>query len=141
MYYPRCRSGYHNFGCCICRPEVPNCADFNLNQGVDLSCAKKVIIGDPHSGQCYSNEEKDVGLCYPKCDTAYDGVGPVCWGRAPDGWVSCGMGAATTSKVCTDTIVNQVASVGQMALNVVTMGTAAAASGHADDIKKLRDAF
>lgn len=74
-------------------------------------------------------------------DYATDGVGPVCWGRAPEGWVGCGMGAATTSKVCTDTIVNQIASVGQMALNVVTMGATAVASGHADDLKKLRDDF
>jgi hypothetical protein len=112
-----------------------------LNPGIDLSCAKKVIIGQPLTGQCSSDQEKDVGLCYPKCDTAYDGVGPVCWGKDPVGWVGCGMGSATTTKICVDTIFNQVMSVGQMALNVVTLGATAAGSYLATDIKKLRDAF
>ena len=49
---------------------------------------------------CDPNEQEDAGLCYPKCDKGYDGVGPVCWNHAtetepkgpgvpkgcPDGW-------------------------------------------------------
>lgn len=30
VVYPKCRPGYHNFACCICRPEVPKCSDYNL---------------------------------------------------------------------------------------------------------------
>lgn len=75
-----------------------------MNPGIDLSCAKKIIIGKPYTGQCEPNQEKNVGLCYKKCDTAYTGIGPVCWGRNPNGWVGCGMGSATTTKVCVDTI-------------------------------------
>jgi hypothetical protein len=42
MYYPKCRSGYSAFGCCICRPSAPNCGALGYNGGIDLSCAKKV---------------------------------------------------------------------------------------------------
>lgn len=141
MYYPKCDKGYYAFGCCICRPDTPKCSDFNLNPGVDLSCAKKVIIGVPYTGECDSDQEKDVGLCYKKCDSAYDGVGPVCWGKNPDGWVGCGMGSAISSKICAETIFNQIMSVGQMALNVVTLGATAAASKSVSDLEELQKKF
>lgn len=68
-----------------------------MNAGIDLSCAIKIIIGDPVTGACAPNQDKDGGLCYPKCPNGYDGVGPVCWGKPPAGWVNCGMGAAKDS--------------------------------------------
>jgi len=36
--------------------------------------------------QCSSTQDKDAGLCYPKCPTGYKGVGPVCWQSCPDGF-------------------------------------------------------
>lgn len=47
LWYPKCKTGYNPFGCCICRPSVPNCAALGFNRGIDLSCAKKIIIGSP----------------------------------------------------------------------------------------------
>lgn len=133
--YPKCRSGYSPFGCCICRPSQPNCAKYGLNSGIDLSCAKKIEIGNPRSMSCASNLEYDAGLCYTKCKSGFYGVGPVCWADAPKGWVGCGMGAAINSKVCKDTIIGQITSVGEMALNigsmVATMGGSTAATAGA----------
>jgi hypothetical protein len=84
MVYPKCAEGFYAFGCCICRPnEGPVCEDYNLNPGFDLSCAKKVIVGTPHTGSCNDDQEKDGGLCYPKCNDGFFGVGPVCWGNTP----------------------------------------------------------
>jgi len=81
MAYPKCREGYSAFGCCICRPPVPNCeGTFHMNGGIDLSCAKKIIIGDPVVGICNSKQDENAGLCYPKCGKGYNGIGPVCWG-------------------------------------------------------------
>jgi hypothetical protein len=120
---------------------VPYCPDYNMNPGVDLSCAKKIIIGAPVTGQCYENQEKDGGLCYPKCSATYDGVGPVCWGTNPDGWVGCGMGSAINSKTCTDIIFDQIVNVGQMALDIVTMGAASIGTGLPEDVKALKEAF
>ena len=128
IVYPKCKAGYSNFGCCLCRPPKPRCSDYNLNSGIDLSCAKKIKIGDPVSGDCPSGKEKNVGLCYPACRSGYYGVGPVCWGNAPNGWVGCGMGAAKDSKTCATVIFNQVSSVGTIALNIATLGSSGAAT-------------
>lgn len=92
-----------------------------MNPGIDLSCAKKIEIGNPRSMSCASGLEYDAGLCYKKCDTGYYGVGPVCWAKPPNGWVDCGMGAAKDSEVCKDIIVGQITSVGEMALSIGSM--------------------
>lgn len=44
---------------------------------------------------CRSGLEYDAGLCYDKCDSGYDGIGPVCWSYCPpEAPVSCGAGCA-----------------------------------------------
>ena len=35
---------------------------------------------------CPSGQEEDAGLCYPRCNPGYTGVGPVCWGTCPSGY-------------------------------------------------------
>ena len=35
---------------------------------------------------CGPNEDLDAGLCYPKCQAGYVGVGPVCWKSCPPGY-------------------------------------------------------
>lgn len=94
MYYPKCKKGFYAFGCCICRPAVPNCAALGYNPGIDLSCAKKIIIGNPSSMSCVAGLSYDAGLCYTPCPAGFRGVGPVCWGTSPSGWVECGMGSS-----------------------------------------------
>lgn len=128
MYYPKCKKGFYAFGCCICRPSTPDCKALGLNPGIVLSCAKKIIIGDPIPMDCPVGQEKNAGLCYKACASTMYGVGPVCWGQAPAGWVECGMGAAVDSKTCASLIWDQVSSVGGMALNIASMGTASAAT-------------
>ena len=58
----------------------------------------------------------------------YSGVGPVCWGDGPKGWVNCGMGSATNSGTCASITFGQVAAVGEMALFVGTLGSSSAAT-------------
>lgn len=123
IVYPKCAPGYEAFGCCICRPKVPDCRAMGLNPGIDLSCAKKVTIGDPVPGVCRSGEERNAGLCYKNCSPGYQGVGPVCWGQPPPGWVNCGMGAAKDELKCASVIFGQVASVAQLAFTVATFGS------------------
>lgn len=146
IIYPKCKSGYSPFGCCVCRPKAPNCAALGLNSGIDLSCGKKVIIGNPVTGSC-PGQDKDAGLCYPKCRPGYSGVGPVCWGQPPRGWVNCGMGAARNSKACGSVIFGQVASLGQLAITVASLGSSTAltagmsASEKASRLAKLRQQY
>jgi len=139
IFYPKCKPGYHRFGCCICRPSKPNCKALGLKNGIDLSCAKVVKIGHPKTGQCKSNEEKNAGLCYKKCRKGFKGVGPVCWGDPPKGWVNCGMGSAKDKKACRSAIADQVMSVGELAINVATLGTSSAVTEAAEGPEKARE--
>jgi hypothetical protein len=107
-----------------------------MNAGIDLSCAKKIIIRAPHIANCNSDQDYDAGLCYPKCTEKMTGVGPVCWGNPPANWVNCGMGAAKDNIICTNTIFDQVISIGNMALNVATLG----ANMAANSVKQLTQA-
>lgn len=129
IIYPKCRTGYRNIGCCICRPNRPNCKALGLGNRIDLSCGKKIAIGQPKTGTCGSNQQKDAGLCYKRCRSGHSGVGPVCWAEKPKGWVNCGMGAAKDSKTCAAITFGQVAAVGQMAMFIGSLGTSSAAQG------------
>ncbi|RHY00625.1 hypothetical protein DYB37_013697, partial [Aphanomyces astaci] len=138
VVYPKCLPGYTSFGCCICRPTIPDCEALGLGGRVDLSCAKKITIGTPYLGTCAANEERDAGLCYPKCKPKHTGLGPVCWGRPPPSWVNCGMGAAKTTFDCITAIKDQILSVGELVLNIVTGFAASSAKvlkGPADPAK------
>ncbi len=85
-------------------------------------------------------------ICYDPCKSGYYGVGPVCWSNTPNGWVGCGMGAAKSAMTCGSIILNQVMSVGQMTMNLATLGvastasTATAAAGQANE-KVLKTSF
>ena len=129
IWYQKCRPGYHKVGCCICRPSKPDCRALGLKRGIDLSCAKRVKIGKPKGVRCGTGFVKSAGLCYKKCRPGFNGVGPVCWAQPPvASWVKCGMGAAKDKKTCRSAITDQIMSVGEVALNVATLGTSAAAT-------------
>lgn len=83
IIYPKCRSGFHNVGCCICSP---NCPAGMTDIGV--SCAKRSYgrgVGTVPT-RCPGGKENDAGLCYVPCRSGFSGVGPVCWGRCPAGF-------------------------------------------------------
>jgi hypothetical protein len=126
---------------------VPDCAKLGLNPGIDLSCAKKIAIGDPVPGVCGPGEQADAGLCYPSCKPGYKGIGPVCWGGAPPGWVECGMGAAKDAKTCASIVFNQVGSVGKLAMTIASLGesdavqSAASGPANASKLPQLKDQF
>jgi|TARA_B110000483_G_C17991532_1_gene463690 hypothetical protein len=82
IFYAKCKSGCNNIGL-ICRPKQPNCKKLGLGGQLDLSCAKKVRIGNPKTGICNSRQEEDAGLFYKNCKSGYDGDGPVCWADKP----------------------------------------------------------
>ena len=138
--YPTCQPGWHAVGCCICSPDPPNCAQLGLAGEFAGSCAKKIAIGSPQFGTCPGGQVRDGGLCYVPCEPGYAGVGPVCWKTPPQGWVECGMGAAKDSTTCASIVFGQVASVGQLALTVATLGSSLAGSsaGSAGKLAQLK---
>lgn len=93
IWYPKCRSGYSNSGCCICRPSFSSCtAEGYTNPRIDLSCAVKIELGDPTPLICAGGLEQDGLLCYPPCRDNFNGIGPVCWQECDDDQVNCGLG-------------------------------------------------
>lgn len=96
---------------------------------------------------CPTGQIKDAGLCYKVCENKSTGIGPVCWGLPPTGWVECGMGAAKDSKACASQVWDQVTSIGGVALNVATLGSASAitkavqAGKNADRILDIKKKF
>lgn len=136
IFYPKCKSGFYNFGCCICRPSAPNCSALGFNGGIDLSCAKKIKIGDPKPMDCRSGTLKNAGLCYTPCKDGYNGIGNICWGKAPSGWVDCGMGAAKDSLTCGTAVTGQIVSVVKLTINAVTLGMSCSANQSATAAEK-----
>lgn len=132
IVYPKCAPGFTAFGANICRPSQPNCQALGMNPGVDLSCAKKVLVGDPQVGICRPGQQGDAGLCYGNCSAGFSGAGPVCWGKCEGDFpFECGMGCAVDEMACAMATTEQVVGVLSVAATVtstaLTLGAATAA--------------
>lgn len=137
-----CDSDYTNIGllCALTATSTP--AGFS---GTYLDPMKNTYgrgAGTIPTG-CAAGEEYDAGLCYKTCPGGMSGVGPVCWGRTPAGWVGCGMGAASSDGKCGEVVFDQVFSVGEVALNIATAGASNAVTKPARLAKfaKLKEAY
>jgi hypothetical protein len=136
IMYPKCKTSFTNFGCCICRPtnvDTAKCKQL-FGAGSHLlfgsSCYRTIDWSklSPHYAECVDpTPERDAGLCYKKCNKGFSGVGPVCWAQPTGSAVNCGMGIAKSKKTCVDIISDQVFSVAKLTLNLASMGTAAPA--------------
>jgi hypothetical protein len=122
LCYPGCAAGYTGVGP-VCWGSCP--AGF-ADDGA--TCRKDAIIfakntygrGAGNSMSCASNLEYDAGLCYTPCGPGTHGIGPVCWGQCPEGMVGCGVGCASSSGTCANSIISQITSVLDVATNIVT---------------------
>lgn len=120
IMYPKCKKGFKPFGCCVCSPICPSGM---LDIGV--SCQKQSYgrtAGTPM--KCASGLQEDAGLCYPKCKPGYYGVGPVCWQKCPANQpVDCAAGCAKSIADCVEKTASMVTAVGELAANIITMGS------------------
>lgn len=70
-------------------------------------------------------------------------TGPVCWAKAPPGWVECGAGAAEDDDACADALKDQIWSVTSLAIDtglaVATAGTSKAATVPTKIAAKIKD--
>ena len=134
-----CPGDYTNIGLLCALTAVPTPAGFS---GTYLDPMKNTYgrgAGTIPTG-CADDQQYDAGLCYTKCGPKYSGVGPVCWGQTPKGWVGCGMGAASSGDACHDAVSDQVSSVGEAALNIATLGAGSAATKPLR-FKRLRELY
>jgi hypothetical protein len=116
-----CRSGYTNIGLLCALTSAGKSAPPGFS-GTFLDPMKNSYPRAPSMPNCGSKQNQ-AGLCYEPCKPGYTGVGPVCWGNAPPNWVECGMGAAKDKTVCEHVVFDQVASVGNAAIKIATMGS------------------
>ena len=142
LCYPQCEHAYPgqgrtSFGCCLCKVD---CAKVGYKSGIGPVCRKKIILmstglgsgaGRPLSPKCDAHMENDAGLCYKKCRDGFDGVGPVCWGEPPTGWVNCGMGAAVDKATCGSAIADMVLGPLEIIAFAASFGTSTAATAPA----------
>jgi hypothetical protein len=119
LYYPKCAAGYQAVGCCVCSPICP--------QGmtdIGVSCAKDSYwrgAGTPLA--CPPSQEQDaIGLCYPRCEGASKGVGPICWAQCRGEFeTDCAAACAKSDSACAFSIIEQVGSTADLALNVTSL--------------------
>ncbi|MCX6049691.1 MAG: Ig-like domain-containing protein [Chloroflexi bacterium] len=76
--YKNCPSGYQSDSrLCFKEASIFAKASYTRGAGVGLSCA--------------TNQESQNGLCYPRCNAGYYGVGPVCWQACRAGYADHGV--------------------------------------------------
>ena len=128
IMYPKCKEGFHAFGCCVCTPDCPP----GMND-IGVSCAKppgynRGVGTIPTS--CPGGDN-NAGLCYERCRSGYNGVGPVCWGNAcPSAFpVECGMACATSQAACVEGIFAQVLSPLEVVVNITGLVVTGGGSG------------
>lgn len=115
----KCPAGYINDGC-TCRINVHIIAKRTQGRGAGVGMS------------CGSDQDYDAGLCYDKCPAGTRGVGPVCWGQCPaDFPVNCGAGCAKSSEDCVNSIIKQIESSTDLALNVAALISGAGAPAKA----------
>jgi hypothetical protein len=121
IFYPKCKAGFNAVGCCVCSPACPSGM---LDIGV--SCQKRSYgrgVGTVPT-ECAPGWEYDAGLCYKPCTPGSDGVGPVCWGSCSGAYpVDCGAACGVSESACAGAIIRQVASTGQVALNLAALAS------------------
>ena len=76
----------------------------------------------PINGMCFDNGDYDAGLCYSKCESGHDGVGPVCWQTCDNSMVNCGLSCGKTTATCVTAGADMALSTLVLAANIVTLG-------------------
>jgi hypothetical protein len=131
LCYPPCPSSHPNrIGCNLCGVS---CTGNGYAHGIAPSCPKKIYCSHGfEAATCPPGLEYDAGLCYKKCRSGYNGVGPVCWGQPPtvsgEKWVNCGMGAAKDDAACGSAVTNMILGPLEIIAFVATAGSSGAAT-------------
>ncbi|EQC30178.1 hypothetical protein SDRG_12030 [Saprolegnia diclina VS20] len=126
MWYPKCKAGFHPFGCCICTPDCPAgthddgafCRKDHYGRGAGAS-----RLG------CEAGKEKSGLMCYPPCADKYKGKGPMCWpkcgGATPFG---CGLFCTSSAATCASSAVDIIGGIAKIALSAVNKDSQGAIS-------------
>lgn len=84
LCYDPCQDDYDGVGFVCWQKCAPGYMDFGAtctNWSTWHTYGKNTYTRAVHglTATCASDEDLDAGLCYPKCDPGFHGVGPICW--------------------------------------------------------------
>lgn len=137
MVYSKCPRGYEQAPV-VTNLCTPSCSEQATGikgmKDIGISCEKSTYDrGVGTIPDCGSDQVKDAGLCYKRCNDGFAGVGPVCWGSCPEKMpVNCGAMCAESKATCalatTNAVTSPFLSAGSIALIAVTAGGAAGAT-------------
>ena len=137
IIYPKCKSGFHKVGCCICSPDCPSgwsdsgtgCTKPSYGRGA----------GEPLA--CKPGLERDGLLCYPSCKAGFHGVGPVCWQNCPtQAPKECGAGCSKTTADCATNTTDMVVTPVMCVASLATFGEASSATSGARAAEEASEA-
>jgi hypothetical protein len=116
--HQNCNDGYTNTGeLCTKGANVITNSATDRGVGTPMVCRDGLI----HNG---------AGLCFEPCHPGYEAssnADPVCWQPCPDNQsIACGAGCANATGACIQETWEMVEAVGEMALNVVSLGETSA---------------
>ena len=121
-----CRSGYHKVAG-VCYVDTPS--GFGGTGADPTRPTYNRGAGTVPNLACPAGKENDASLCYVPCRDGYAGIGPVCWSKAPSGFVDCGAGVASSTAACNTLIADQVLAVAIPVLDAALVaGTGGAAA-------------
>ena len=89
MYYPKCKEGYHAWGCCNCKYDCPE----GMKDLTSMCMKNTYQRGNPRKPGCADpTHEMDeiTQMCYPRCSYGFTSGGPLCWNPCPEGTKTCG---------------------------------------------------
>jgi hypothetical protein len=116
--YEKCEGGRTRIG--------ENCHRTMVVKGVEsMTCKEdeeKIVARCFKDGGCKSNEEWRDGLCYPKCNSGFNGIGPLCWQYCDSSQFECAAACASNEEECATTTVDQVIAPLVIAANIATLG-------------------
>ena len=108
-----CRDGYQKIAL-SCNKTLP--AGFSGSPGDPMRPTYSRGAGTVPALRCPSDHpDNNASLCYVSCRSGYKGVGPVCWGNTPSGYINCGAGYAKDKATCTSVTVG-------MTMSIVSLG-------------------
>jgi hypothetical protein len=106
--YPKCKKGFSAIGCCICRPNAPNCKALGFTGGIGLSCSKNIII----------NKLTPLFIPQNQCKTGYTQNGHICLSNVSPPMTYCGIGSAISKIECEKIISNRFENFASFADNI-----------------------
>lgn len=118
--YKDCKAGYTNNG--------EFCGRGASSRGLGaMTCKSGEFF---NLGRCFAAdtcpagyEMAPIGLCYPRCNSGFDGVGPVCWSACEGRFATaCAAGCATTTAECALATTDMVASPLEVVGSIATLG-------------------